>query len=355
MSRHPYRRRTLESLKKEAKQWLAAIRAGAADPRARLTQALPDSPAKPTLHDVQLALARLNGFPGWAALKRALSPDIATSTRTLAQYREMADALLDAYRSGTPESMARYYRFTALNLDARELAITAAGMAALVPLSRLGWLAADAKDDWMPHIAAMRRLRFLGVQDTVAGDDGFKALARSSSLEYSLGPPLPQPPASRFPGAVGDAGPACALRQLPECGRRGAGGAATLPRASRADADGRTRRGLPTHRPVHGARIAGADVLPPHHGRRDRTTRRTGGAPVVLQQLHDHHRPDTHTARPLDALQRVTFDNCHQLTNTGIAELARLPRLAYLRVNSHHVTRAVRAAFAVTVAVDVEE
>ena len=37
--------------------------------------------------------------------------------------------------------------------------------------------AVDAKDDWMPLIAAMPRLRFLGAQDTVAGDDGFVALS----------------------------------------------------------------------------------------------------------------------------------------------------------------------------------
>jgi hypothetical protein len=56
----------------------------------------------------------------------------------------------------------------------------------------------------------------------------------------------------------------------------------------------------------------------------------------------------------LDALERVTFDNSHRLTNAGIAHLARLPRLAHLRVNSHGVTPAVRAAFAVTVDVDIE-
>jgi hypothetical protein len=50
----------------------------------------------------------------------------------------------------------------------------------------------------------------------------------------------------------------------------------------------------------------------------------------------------------------VTFDNCHQITNACIAHLARLPRLSYLRVNSHNVMPAARAAFAVTVDVDIE-
>jgi len=61
----------------------------------------------------------------------------------------------------------------ALNADDSKLAVTSAGLAALVDLPNLGWLAFDAKDDSMPYIAAMPKLRFLMCQDTVAGDDGF--------------------------------------------------------------------------------------------------------------------------------------------------------------------------------------
>src|SRR6516162_7837253 len=39
----------------------------------------------------------------------------------------------------------------------------------------------------MPYIARMPRLRFLGCQDTVAGDDGFVALSQSQSIEYIWG------------------------------------------------------------------------------------------------------------------------------------------------------------------------
>ena len=74
-----------------------------------------------------------------------------------------------------------------LNLDDGSLAITAAAMEPLVSLPNLGWLGVDAKDDWMPHIAAMPRLRFLGAQDTTAGDDGFVALSKSRSIEYIWG------------------------------------------------------------------------------------------------------------------------------------------------------------------------
>src|SRR5262249_29717362 len=74
-----------------------------------------------------------------------------------------------------------------LNLDNSQLAITAAALEPLVSLPNLGWLAVDAKDDWMPYIAEMPRLRFLGAQDTVAGDDGFLARSKSRTIEYIWG------------------------------------------------------------------------------------------------------------------------------------------------------------------------
>jgi hypothetical protein len=89
------RRRNLDSLKKEAKRWLAALRENAGEARARLARALPAAPETPTLRDVQLALAREHGFPGWAALKRGLTPDPSARARTLVAYEAMADALLE--------------------------------------------------------------------------------------------------------------------------------------------------------------------------------------------------------------------------------------------------------------------
>jgi len=76
------RRRSLDSLKKEAKRWLDALRANADDARARLERAIPNPPAKPTLRDVQQALARKHGFPGWAALKQGLEQTVASSRDT---------------------------------------------------------------------------------------------------------------------------------------------------------------------------------------------------------------------------------------------------------------------------------
>ncbi|MFL5620235.1 MAG: hypothetical protein ACJ79A_17795 [Gemmatimonadaceae bacterium] len=105
-------RRGLESLKKEAKRWLGALRASDPDAQARLHRALPHSPPAPTLRHVQLALAREHGFAGWADLKHALEVHERDTPRLLARYEEMAEALLDAYRTGTPEAMARHHRLT---------------------------------------------------------------------------------------------------------------------------------------------------------------------------------------------------------------------------------------------------
>jgi hypothetical protein len=62
MSDERPRRRSLDSLKKEAKRWLDALRADVADARTRLERALPDVPVSLTLRDVQRALAREHGF-----------------------------------------------------------------------------------------------------------------------------------------------------------------------------------------------------------------------------------------------------------------------------------------------------
>src|SRR4051794_31328578 len=109
-------RRSLESLKKEARRWLNALHAGDPGARARLVRALPDAHATPTLRDVQHALAREHGFTGWALLKDALEKRSAEAAgagaKARALYELKAEALLDAYRTGTPEAMERHYSHT---------------------------------------------------------------------------------------------------------------------------------------------------------------------------------------------------------------------------------------------------
>ena len=66
---------SLETLRKEAKRWLKALRAQ--DPKAheRLRRSHPSAPLQPGLRDVQYALAREHGAQSWAALKAALAED----------------------------------------------------------------------------------------------------------------------------------------------------------------------------------------------------------------------------------------------------------------------------------------
>jgi hypothetical protein len=107
-------RRTVESLKKEAKRWLGALRAGDADAHARLARLFPAAPATPTLRDVQHALAREHGFTGWTRLKDAVEQRAAADqgVSVLALYETKAAVLLEAYRTGTPEAMERHYNHT---------------------------------------------------------------------------------------------------------------------------------------------------------------------------------------------------------------------------------------------------
>ena len=65
---------------------------------------------------MQLALAREQGFAGWALLKDEVEKRSAQTEHTranaLARYEAKAQALLDAYRTGTPEAMERHYSYT---------------------------------------------------------------------------------------------------------------------------------------------------------------------------------------------------------------------------------------------------
>lgn len=68
--------------------------------------------------------------------------------------------------------------------------ITSDGFAHLLELRNLAVLGADgtlSDDAAMRYIAAMPRLRRLRVQETVATDEGFEALSRSSTIEYIWG------------------------------------------------------------------------------------------------------------------------------------------------------------------------
>jgi hypothetical protein len=233
----------------------------------------------------------------------------------------------------------------ALNLDASELHITAEGLAPLVTLPNLGWLAVDATDASMPYVARMPRLRFLGCQDTVAADDGFLALSRSQSIEYIWGRRCHNLQTKGF----------AALARMPSlrglsvsCKNVADSGVAELPRFPA------LRELMPMDIPDEGyrhiARCEGLESLVLMY------CRETGDAAtehlVRLPRLRSYFASYTQiTDRTPELLSRIasleslTFSDCAGVTNIGLAHLARLPRLRELRVSGPHITEGITKAF----------
>ena len=114
---------TLDLLKAEAKRWLKQLRAFNPAALTRFTSSHPQPPAQPTLRDVQLALAREFGFPGWTALKNAL-PAHAPSLNPVQQLEQTAQDLVIVYESGDSAALNRvnaYYerQFTPEDIRAK--------------------------------------------------------------------------------------------------------------------------------------------------------------------------------------------------------------------------------------------
>lgn len=572
MPAREFPRRSIESLKNEARRWLTALRAGDAAAWTRLRATLPDSATEPSLREVQLALAREHGFAGWTALKRALEPDAAASAATLAQYEDMAVALLEAYRTGTPEAMARHYGYTwhrrvwsamrtyvqldlgkrpatpgadvaitlddarwlvahergfdswdalrasvarlpggaphvttvaqskslrlrealaddtttaldvsgldeigdddlrqigrlrrlerlnlsgtsitdaglvhlaacdelrdvnlawtrtgdgalralagkphlhtfhsgagvtddglallhewpafktwrggsdvlafdaaphsltvrgpfgdrglehlrgldglyALDVDDARLALTARCLEPLAGLPHLERLAVDAKDDWMPGLAALPRLRFLGIQDTTASDDGWVVLAQSTTIERIWG---------RRCHGLSDRG----FRGLSRMPRLRALSVSCLNVSDEAVAAlpdfPALRELMPMDIPDAGYRHIGrctnldSLILMYCRDTTDAATEHITGLANLTYYFNSYTTITDRTPQLLatmDSLERITFDTCHGLTDAGVAALARLPRLRELHVSGRGVSAAVRAAFPPHVAV----
>jgi hypothetical protein len=233
----------------------------------------------------------------------------------------------------------------ALNLDASDLAITSAGLSPLVGLPNLGWLAVDATDEAMPYIARMPRLRFLGCQDTVAGDDGFVALSRSQSIEYIWGRrchnlrTLGFAALARMP----------ALRGLAvSCKNVEDSGVAELPGFPA------LRELMPMDVPDEGyrhiARCHGLESLVLMYCREtgDAATGHIARLPRLRSYSASYTRITDHTPELLsrmDTLERITMAGCAAVTNAGLAHLARLPRLRELRVSGPQITPGIAGAF----------
>jgi len=233
----------------------------------------------------------------------------------------------------------------ALNLDASELGISAAAMAPLVGLPNLGWLAFDATDEAMPYIARMPRLRFLGCQDTVAGDDGFVSLSQSQSIEYIWGRRCHNLRTRGFAALARMP----ALRALSvSCKYVEDAGLAELPRFQA------LRELMPMDVPDEGYRhIARCEAIESLVLMYCRETSDAATEHIVrLPRLKDYFASYTRITdltperlSRMDSLERITLDGCAGVTNRGLAHLTRLPRLQELRVSGPQITSEIASDF----------
>jgi Leucine-rich repeat (LRR) protein len=240
-----------------------------------------------------------------------------------------------------------------LNIDAAELALTARCLEPLISLPYLSWLACDAKDDWMPAIARMPRLRFLGVQDTVAGDEGFVSLSGSRSIEYIWG------------------------RRCHNLRRRGFLALANMPKlrslsVSCLNVDDQGVAALPSFPALrelmpmdvpdagyrHIARCTQLERLVLMYCRdtTDAATEHVVALPNLRYYFNSYTMITDRTPELLstmDTLESVSFSKCHMVTNEGVARLARLPQLREVDVSGRQITPAVADAFPLRVKVKI--
>lgn len=234
----------------------------------------------------------------------------------------------------------------ALNVDSDRLSITGLALGPLVDLPHLEWLAFDAKDDAMPYIAALPRLRFLMCQDTMAGDDGFVALSRSRTIEYIWGRRCYH---LRRRGFVAMADMPALAHLSVSCKNVDDVGLAELPRFAA------LRELMPMDVPDDGyrhiRRCHGLTSLVLMYCREtgDAATSHIVELPHLTKYFASYNRITDRTPEMLSrisSLEEVTFDTCAGLTNGGIAALARLPRLRALKVSGmKNVTADVVGAF----------
>ncbi len=241
----------------------------------------------------------------------------------------------------------------ALNLDASELALTAACFKSLAQLPKLGWLGFDATDETLPHIAALPHLRFLMCQDTVAGDDGFTALSRSQTIEYIWG--------RRCHNLTGRGFAALArmpaLRALSvSCQNVDDAALSALPSFPA------LRELMPMDVSDEGYRHIGrceqleSLVLMYCRETGDAATAHIAGLPRLKKYFASYTKITDRSLQILSrmpSLEQITFYGCPAVTNAGVVALAGLPRLRELSISGPQITPECAAAFAASVRVEI--
>ncbi|HEV8362748.1 MAG TPA: hypothetical protein VGQ52_04460 [Gemmatimonadaceae bacterium] len=234
-------------------------------------------------------------------------------------------------------------------------AITPEDLEALGGLPNLGYLGCQGElcnDVAMRYIAAIPRLRMLMGQGSVASDDGFTMLSRSPTIEYIWG------------------------RECPNLRSRGFAALSTMPSlkglaVSCVNVDDATLATLPRFPALRG--LLPMDVSDDgfrHVGRCEqledlwcmycRDTGDTATSHIAgLSRLKYYYAGSTQitdasleTLAGMASLERVELSDCRWISDTGIARLARLPRLRELSVGgSPNVTRQGMSAIPASVRV----
>lgn len=204
----------LETLRKDAKRWLKAVRAGDSTALGRLRAAWPKAPAAPSLRDVQHALAREHGLSGWTALRDAIADrDLAARSRDDLAAELLRAAWDEGDRAAAARIALRHPELARHSIHAAvafgdlaevERRLAAAPVAATARGGPLGWeplqylaysrLPMPAVSDNALALAAL--LLDHGADPNAAFDDGwdnkFKVLTGVIGLGEGVRPPHPQ-------------------------------------------------------------------------------------------------------------------------------------------------------------------
>ena len=209
MSRTLTPKTNLETLRKDAKRWLRALRAGDARARTRLAAVWPAAPSEPVLRDLQQALAREYGCKDWIALKAAVD-DLALARKSQA---ERVALVLDHAWIGDPVAARRILaRYPAVAQDSLFAAAVCGDLAeverrlardpgaAIKTGAPRDWTAlayaAYSRLDPVNGLAIARRLLEAGADPNFQFDDGwgspFKVLTGAIRLGEGARPSHPQ-------------------------------------------------------------------------------------------------------------------------------------------------------------------
>lgn len=239
-----------------------------------------------------------------------------------------------------------------LNIDDPRMAITPAAIRTLRALPHLGRLAVDAVDETMGYLAEFPSLRFLGIQDTEASDDGWAALGASRSIEHIWG---------RRCHGLGPRG-FRALSQIPtlsnlavSCLNVPDDAVALLP------AFPALRELMPMDIPDEGyrhiARCSELDRLTLMYCRDtgDRATEHIVSLPKLRSYFASYNKITDRSLEllsTLDTLESIELSAIADITDAGVSKLARLPRLKTLSVSGRNLTAPPFGLFAPSVDVE---